>query len=203
MNSALEQFELNIQRARTLAAIHNVLGIRTTKALDTSDILRSALVLAVSALDQYVHEVVRLGLLEIYGGRRAHTPTSLKFGVSLGRALQILVEPEDDSWLDTEIRERHSWQSFEHPDRIADAIRLISDVSIWDTVARDLTYDTSDVKRRLGLIVDRRNKITHEADLDPSFPNMRWPIDDEMVFDAITFIAQVVQSIHKAVSEPL
>ena len=41
MNSALEQFESNIQRTRTLVAIHNVLGTRTTSALDTSDILRS------------------------------------------------------------------------------------------------------------------------------------------------------------------
>ena len=73
MNSALAQFELNAQRAHTLTAIHNVLGSRTTRALDTSDILRSALVLAVSALDQYVHEVVRLGVLEIYRGRRTHT----------------------------------------------------------------------------------------------------------------------------------
>lgn len=202
MNSALEQFESNIQRTRTLAAIHNVLGTRTTSALDTSDILRSALVLAVSALDQYVHEIVRLGILEIYRGRRTHTSSSLKFGVSLRSALQIRVTPEDDSWLDSEIREHHSWQSFEHPDRIADAIRLISDMSLWDTVASDLGSDTSDVKQRLKLIVDRRNKITHEADIDPSFPNARWPIDDQMVFDSITFVEQVVHSIHKAVAGP-
>ncbi len=200
MNSALEQFESNIQRTRTLAAIHNVLGTRTTSALDTSDILRSALVLAVSALDQYIHEIVRLGILEIYHGRRTHTSSSLKFGVSLRGALQIRVAPEDDSWRDSEIRGHHSWQRFEHPDRIADAIRLILDMSLWDTVASDLGSDTPDVKQRLKLIVDRRNKLTHEADIDPRFPNTHWPIDDQMVFDSITFIEQVVHSIHKAVA---
>jgi len=200
MNSALEQFELNIQRTRTLASIHNALGTRTTRALDTSDILRSVLVLAVSALDQYVHEIVRLGMLEIYHGQRPHTSSSLKFSVSLKSALQINIAPEDDSWLDSEVREHHSWQSFEQPDRIADAVRLISDVSLWDTVASDLGSVTTDVKQRLSLIVDRRNKIAHEADIDPSFPNMRWPIDDQMVFDSITFIERLVYSIHKAVN---
>ena len=199
MNSALEQFESNIQRTRALAAIHNVLGTRTTSALDTSDILRSALVSAVSALDQYIHEIVRLGILEIYRGLRTNTLSWLKFEVSLGNALQIRAAPDDDSWLDSEIRERHSWQSFEHPDRVADAIRLISDVNLWDTVASDLGSVTADVKQRLKLIVDRRNKIAHEADIDPSFPNTRWPIDDQMVSDSTTFIEQVVHSIHKAV----
>lgn len=202
MNLALEQFESNIQRTRTLATLHSVLGTRTTSALDTSDILRSALVLTVSALDQYVHEIVRLGILEIYRGRRPYTSSSLKFSVSLRSALQIRIAPADDSWLDNEIREHHSWQSFEHPDKIADAIRLISDVSLWDTVASDLGSVAPDVKQRLKLIVDRRNKITHEADIDPSFPNTRWPIDDQMVFDSITFIEQVVYSIHKAMAGP-
>lgn len=202
MNAALEQFESNIQRTRTLAALHKALGTRTTGALDTSDVLRSALVLAVSALDQYIHEIVRLGMLEIYRGNRAHALLWLKFEVSLRGALQIRMSPNDESWLDNEIRERHSWQAFEQPDRIADAIRLISDARLWEAVASDLGLDTPDVKQTLKLIVDRRNKIAHEADINPSFPSARWPVDDEMVLDSIAFIEGVVRSIQKAVSGP-
>ena len=202
MNSAFEQFQANIQRTRILFGIHDVLKTQITGALDISDILRSALVMAVSALDQYVHEIVRLGILEIYRNERNITIPSLKFNVSLGSVRRCLVDPSDISWLDSEIRERHSWQSFEHPDRIADAIRLISDMSLWETVASDLGSDTDYIKQRIKLIVDRRNKIAHEADIDPSFPNTRWPIDDQMVIETVTFIEQVVLSIHNAIAKP-
>ena len=201
MNSALEQFKSNIERTRIVFGIHDTLKTQTTGVLDISDILRSALVMAVSALDQYIHEIVRLGILEIHRSERNITIPSSKFNVSLGSVRQCLINPSDISWLDNEIRERHSWQSFEHPDKIADAIRLISDISLWETVASDLGYDADYIKQRIKLIVDRRNKIAHEADIDPSFPNTRWPIDDQMVIETVTFIEQVVLSIHKAIAK--
>lgn len=43
--------------------------VEATSALDVSDMLRAALVLAVRALDYYVHEVVTLGMLEIHRGQ--------------------------------------------------------------------------------------------------------------------------------------
>ena len=70
------------------------------------------------------------------------------------------------------------FSSFQQPDKIADAIRLFSDVKLWQQVALELAIPEQDVKARLKLIVDRRNKIAHEADVDPSFPNMRWPITE-------------------------
>jgi|GEM_PF-6315446 len=66
-----------------------------------------------------------LGYWEIYQGKRDGTIQSLKFMVSLGSVRQCLIDPSNMTWLDDEVREHHSWQSFEHPDRIADAIRLI------------------------------------------------------------------------------
>lgn len=47
-----------------------------------------------------------------------------------------------------------------------------------------------DIKDRLDLIVDRRNKIAHEADIDPSYPDTRWPIDEQLVSDTVGFIEQ-------------
>ncbi|MEY3827430.1 MAG: hypothetical protein RLZZ148_2249, partial [Cyanobacteriota bacterium] len=57
MQSALDQFYISIQRVRDLIALYHSLTAQTTSAVDLSDILRSALVLAVSALDYYIHEV--------------------------------------------------------------------------------------------------------------------------------------------------
>lgn len=59
MQSAFNQFHISISRVRDLIAVHNSVKAISTPALDLSDILRAALVLSVSALDYYVHEVVR------------------------------------------------------------------------------------------------------------------------------------------------
>jgi hypothetical protein len=48
------------------------------------------------------------------------------------------------------------------------------------------------------LIVDRRNKIAHQADIDPTLGlGNRWNIDELMVGDVVNFIEQVVESIHQ------
>lgn len=247
MQSAIDQFRISIERVRDLISLHNSIKSQATAALDLSDILRAALVLVVSALDYYIHEVVTLGMLEIYRGTRSEPSVNRnatqsafsRFQVSLGNASEdrkvaididswILTEIQqnygDDflqqshkisdlipiisntilnrlnhnSWLEAEIRESLSYKSFQDPDKIADAIRLISDKKLWDEVANKMGRTTKDIKQQLNFIVDRRNKIAHEADIDPSFGlGNRWPIDEVMVNDAVDFIEQVVESIHQ------
>lgn len=247
MLSALNQFRISIARVRDLISIHNSVKAQSTPALDLSDILRAALVLAVSALDYYIHEVVTLGMLEIHRGQRSEPnfpPNSSqsafsRFQVSLGGARQerliamdistwleseiqqsqgslflqqsytvsallpvisssVLNKLNNVSWLEDEIRERLGYQSFQQPDKIADAIRLISDKKLWDEVAAKLGKSARDVKQQLSAIVDRRNKIAHKADIDPTFGiGSRWYIDEILVSDAVNFVEQVVESIHQ------
>ena len=100
--------------------------------------------------------------------------------------------------MEDEIRERLGYQSFQQPDKIADAIRFISDKKLWDEVATKLGKPTKDVKQQLGAIADRRNKIAHEADIDPTFGiGSRWYIDEILANDAVNFIELVVESIHQ------
>ncbi|BBD66667.1 hypothetical protein NIES4072_60590 [Nostoc commune NIES-4072] len=247
MQSALDQFRISIQRVRDLIALHTSVKTQATAALDLSDILRAALVLTVSALDYYIHEVVTLGMLEIHRGQRAEPTSSAntaqsafsRFQVSLGSAREdrriaidiaswiesdiqqvyganflqqshtisglipaisnsILNRLNNTSWLEDEIRERLSYQSFQQPDKIADAIRQISDKKLWDEVATKMSQPSKNIKQQLALIVDRRNKIAHEADIDPTLNiGNRWYIDESMVGDTVDFIEQVVESIHQ------
>lgn len=249
MLPALDQFRISIARVRDLISIHSSVKAQSTLALDLSDLLRAALVLAVSALDYYVHEVVTLGILEIHRGQRPEPNTSpntsqsafARFKVSLGGARQerliatdiaswledeiqqsqgdsflnekhnlsnllpvisssILNRLNNTSWLEDEVRESLGYQSFQHPDKIADAIRLISDKKLWDEVSVKLDMPAKDVKQQLIAIVDRRNKIAHEADIDPTFGiGSRWNIDEILVNDAVNFIEEVVESIHQTI----
>ncbi|MHA6903694.1 HEPN domain-containing protein [Ralstonia syzygii subsp. celebesensis] len=104
------------------------------------------------------------------------------------------------AWLESEIRERHSFLSFQQPDKIADAIRLFSGVRLWSEVAARLGHDESSTKATLRLIVDRRNKIAHEADIDPSFPGSRWPIGEADAAQCKDFLSGLVEAIHATLS---
>ncbi|WP_287659641.1 MULTISPECIES: HEPN domain-containing protein [unclassified Microcystis] len=179
MQLAIEQFRLSIARVRDLIAIHNSLKSQTTPAPDVSDILRAALVLTVSALDYYIHEVVTLGMLEIYRGQRSEPSAFSRFKVSLNGARQerliaisigswleneiqqnygsffgqesrsisevlpmienlLTNKLNSNHWLEAEIREKLSYESYQQPNKIADAIRLISAKELWKEVASKL-----------------------------------------------------------------
>lgn len=178
----------------------DTLAAMTTMVIDLTDLHRASLVLGVSALDFFVHEFVRLGMLEVNQGCRPTTVAYLSFKIPLSAAGLGIANSPQDAWLDQAIRDAHSWPSFQHPDKIADAIRLISAVKLWDSVACQLGTDAQQVKARLITIVDRRNKIAHEADMDPTNLGTQWPIDSVPVNDALRFIDTVVKAIFAAVA---
>lgn len=200
MQAAIEQFRANIERVRDLGAVERALSVQTTNALDLSDILRAEIVLVVSALDHYVHEITRLGMLDIYRGNRAPSPAFARFNVSMASVLLVASNRGNESWLEREIRNRHGHQSFQRPDSIADAVRMFADVQLWEEVARRVGTSASDIKERLGLIVDRRNQIAHEADMNRSYPMARWHIDADMVAGIVDFIEQIAEAIYDVVA---
>ena len=198
MQQAIEQFRRNVQRVRDLGSLYQALSSQTTQALDLSDLLRSQWVMSVSALDHYVHELVRVEMLEAFRGNRVRTDAFLRFQVSLESALTVAAALGNDQWLEEQIRTRNGYRSFQHPDHIADAIRLISDEPLWNSVTAHLQTMPNDVRGRLRVIVDRRNKIAHEADMYPSHGGVEvlWPIDVVQADEAIAFVEGLVEAIH-------
>ncbi len=201
-------FRVNVSRSRDLASIARAIDTaQTTGALDTSDILRASLMMALSSLDYFIHAIVRVGMLEAYRAERVRTPDFLRFQVTLEAILQASSEGDSEAWLDQQIRDSHGHQSFQTPESIADAVRLIiSGPLLWDEVAQLQGIDTQEVRDRLKLIVQRRNKIAHEADIMPdyagqiAYSDLRSPIDPSMVGDAVDFIEQVAEAIYELVS---
>lgn len=200
MPSALELFSSNIDRIKVLHAIQGNFESKVTEVVDLSDILRSELVLIVSALDHYVHEIIRFGMIESWMGRKEQTNAFLKYPVEVGLTKRLHSDANPLLLFDEHIRARHSYQSFQHPDRIAEAIRLISTVSLWEEVGKIIGRSARDIRSELALTVDRRNKIAHEADVDPSYPDTRWPINRTTVENAIELVVDVVHAIDKLVS---
>ena len=157
--------------------------------------------MGVSALDLYVHEVVRLGMLECFRAQRARTDAFDRFQVTLGSTIQAISIPGSDVWLDEQIRDRLGHRTFQQPEDIAEAIRYISNVELWNSVALQLQSTSKDVRDRLRLVVDRRNKIVHEADSNPTYGQIGilWPLNATQADDAVAFIESVAESVHTVV----
>lgn len=198
MLKAIEDFRKNIDRVRHLGGLNKAMQSLLTSVVDTSDIFRAQIVLGVSALDCYIHEVTVLGMVEIFEGKRLPTPAFSKFRVPMNLVLGS-GGAVTSGWFESEVRERHSFLSFQQPDKIADAIRLFSAEQLWSKVSVKLAFSEKDVKDRLTLIVDRRNKIAHEADLAPGCPAVPWPINESDVTSALAFISRVCEAIHETV----
>jgi len=202
MLAAHSRFAANLNRARDLRALVVNLKASTAGTLDLTDILRAAIVSAVSALDTFIHEITRIGMVEIYRAIRPKTDAFGRFTVSMDSVLLGMATPANVQWLEEEIRRQPGWLSFQLPDKVADAIRLFCGKKLWDEVGIHLGIDAKSAKNRLALIIDRRNKIAHESDMDPSAPGARWPIDESLVQDAIDTLEQIANAIYHVITTP-
>ncbi len=198
MKTALEQLNQEIQRVRNLIAIYDYLMADPQNSHDASDILRSCIVLGISALDAFVHDVVRIGMMQILrddGNGRPQTQAYKGFKFTL----QQIHFDSDYSWLERRVYEEHSEKSFQNPKAIAEAIKHISEKDLWKEVSKELSDISADqIKQRLKLIVTRRNQIAHEADMDKELsPPSKRSIDSKDVKEYVDFIENLANAMYE------
>jgi hypothetical protein len=134
-------------------------------------------------------------MMDVHRGARPTTAAFDRFPVKLAPARVGIANPTSDAWLDAEIRDVHVIKAFQKADAIADAIRLCSPVELWVAIGAQLGIPPQDVRIRVNLVVDRRNQIVHEFDIDPTTPGARWPITAAQASDAAAFISRVGEAI--------
>lgn len=194
MTQALIKFERDFGYARNLLNLSATVDSLTTEAVDVSDMNRATLVAGVSAMDAYVHGVVRELMVATSMGLRPSTDAFSRFVVPMSAVDQAATFPSG-VWLDAVVADRHSHLSFQQPEKIADAIRLVSGIALWNEIGAVLGEDPTTLKTRLKLLIDRRNQIVHEADAMPTPPHERRPIVYEDAADALTFTETLVVTI--------
>lgn len=187
MIEARRNFIANIERAEAIGQVHAALSEQVTSVIDLSDLLRFEISQSVGAIDCLIHDAVLIGMLEVIQGVRSPTDQFLKFNLSMNTMMKFK-EGDDISLIEREIRERHGHLSFQMPDKIAEAFRLISSVDLWTELESRLKRPKKQLKQELSLIVDRRNKIVHEGDLSPVFPRKPWPISANDASNSRKFI---------------
>ena len=196
-------------RADVLATLHAYCTANVAAALNPEELLRAEWAMRVSALDLYVHELVAQNLLAIFEGSRPICPGYSKLQVSSDVLMTIhkagagLVS---STTFDLEMRSRLGRITFQFPDDIADGIRMISPIELWNDIARyygatnaTLKADCQALRGTLTQIVNRRNKIVHEGDLQPGIPRAAWPISRVDVDHVTQTIIRIVTALEAIV----
>ena len=171
--------------------------------LDSSDLLRWEWVLAVSALDKYIHDIVAAGMVEQYLNRRPTTPKFDAFQLSMNVIYNISVAPVPEIEFRNEVIRKNSYLAFQEPSKIADALSFIwNETNKWDVISSKMAspIDSATLKTKLKNIVLRRNQIVHEGDcLSANIPLVQQPISLTDTEDVINFITELVDAIDSCV----
>lgn len=201
MQRAYDQFQDNMRYIKELDALFIHLKDNLHLPNDLTDILRAEWVYCVSALDKLVHELVRIGMIEAFQGTRIHTNKFSSFGVTTNTLTSSLAGtvPPPEYWFEQEIIERHKTLAFQAPEKIADALSLIwNEQHKWQALAIAIGIDQTTLTTQLKTIINRRNQIVHESDLD-LVTGIRNNIDKTDINDVITYIEKLSEAIFNAV----
>ena len=198
MIQAKNNFDRNLSYVNDIGSIYDeVVRLAPTLTTQASQLLRSQFVLLVSALDTYIHDIVRIGILQVYQGSR---PVSKNLG-RLSFTYNDLSELEAQSpmmktpTLEQIIRRINSEDSYQSSKSIEYALAVIGVTGIWSKLSSKLTMRPDDIKTKLDLIVRRRNQIAHESDYNPSTGGQR-DINKDELDKTKSFILHLIDAIH-------
>lgn len=198
MTNALNTFCSLIAQAETSKGLFCYLREQRIP-IDTSDLLRWQWVLAVSALDKYIHDIVRIGMVQEFQGTKPQTEKYKAFRIDMDSYIYLSSAVSPEIVFENEIFRQHSHLSFQYPEKIADALSYIwTQNNKWETISQNMATPISakDLKTKLTNIIVRRNQIVHEGDcIVTVFPIQQQPMQASDVEDVIAFITELVHAI--------
>jgi hypothetical protein len=160
MLNAKGVFHRNISQANELGGLYDYLSTSVAIPEQFEDLLRSQVVNAVSAFDK----------LKIFENQRPSTSKYLSETIAIQHLPSLLASavPPPPVRFEEIVREKLSKLSFQDPTKVADGLSYIwNEPQRWQQIALGLGMSDDEAKRKLRLIITRRNAIVHEADLDP------------------------------------
>lgn len=161
----------SIRRAeRFLSLADNALPIDKVK----NDLRRMALVMAVAAIDSYMHALVSRRIADIR--RSADLPKKLSgLDISFSDLANLAdsaiaaqrAEKRSRPWVQVKssLQRRLLKETFQSYDQVAMALSMAGIKEPWKKICAELKEANSDTKKWLDTLVHRRNQIVHEGDL--------------------------------------
>lgn len=196
----INNFRLNISSVRQLDNVYLLIKDKfPVLEEDLFEILRAEFVLSVSALDCYIHDLLRSRIVETYDGRRLTNKLIDEFSIPLvfAKAIDNSSKMNDKlAVLENAIRHVNSTESYQSPRSIEKALGIIGLRKIWSALSSMIGIPADDIQKRLSLIIFRRNKIAHESDFD-YLTCKKNPISHSDTVSVVNFIEQLCESIEK------
>ena len=182
-------FRRNRERILNLSAVYDYwVGQAPLLQTQLDEVLRAELVQTVSAFDTFIHDCVRIGIVNKFISSGVLSSSLKEYPIPFEdfEAINALLNMNDKAlYLDGVIKKVNSKDSYQSPKSVEYALGLIGVTNIWSKVAPRL---------ELGNIVNRRNKIAHESDLNPLGVSLN-PITKPEVDNVLTFFYGLVINI--------
>lgn len=186
----LDRFNSNIDDIRShFQTADDLLALQPPKQTAAEDIWRSQIVFLDSALDFYIHEIVKYGIVKMFNGDWAESTDYKKMKVRLSFAVDLAQNPNSASKLLEEIDEMNKYSCFMGAKKLKEQLVFI-----------DVNYSlrNSD-KKLLNDLYNRRNQIAHQSDRIPG-QQQKQPISKRYVEDFINKIESfVVNNLHPVI----
>lgn len=192
-------FDANIAYTQSLHLAYLYLSDKKVAAVDISELLRAEWVLIVGAMDCYIHDIVCKHMHALVSSGST-TSELLPNGLANYKMPMASVkdlydansQAEKEALLMKYLRQTLHEYSFESGQTIEYAMSYIGVRKIWSQLAGRLHSDTETIKKKLALIVHRRNVIAHQSDIADYTKMEKQEIAPEDIDDAKKFIVEFV-----------
>lgn len=190
MFNARSIFLASVAESRQSTVLYDYLNRQIRVPVSYDDLLRGQVVIVVAAFDKLIHDLIRIGMCQIFSGLRPVTPKYQceKITIQMHSDLVAASLPPKEFIFEKAISEKLALLSFQKHDKIADGLSLIWNENYkWNKIGGVMGETGPFVSKKISLIANRRNSIVHESDMNP-LTNYKTPIDRSECADITNFI---------------
>ncbi len=199
--AAFQELCNNLDYARDLVNGGKHLERLKVAAFDVADLYRSAWVQAVSALDHWVHRELydrALGFALNVDEERPPKFFNLRIPMRMFEDVHHHRSRTLQEAFAEHLRDHFGYQSFQAPEKIKLALAHVTAEPLWQNVEKQVDSAVDRIKD----IVNRRNRIAHEADRDPDDGTRRLPISADDATQAIDDVQGIAAAIAVVLGRP-
>lgn len=192
----LKQFNNSIEVVRQKDEIIQFLSAHGQSTLE---IRQSQIILLMSALDLYIHDIVKYCIIQKFNGNQTKTKQYKELLIPMQSVELAIQNPESSDWLDEVITSINQYKSFTSYGKIKNQLEAVGLKSkkINELVLKiESDFGVSNLIEKLRLL---RNRLAHQD--QQSITSLESELTEEKINQYIDFIYQLVQDIHQTIIE--
>lgn len=192
----LKQFNNSIEVVRQKDEIIQFLSAHGQSTLE---IRQSQIILLMSALDLYIHDIVKYCIIQKFNGNQTKTKQYKELLIPMQSVELAIQNPESSDWLDEVITNINQYKSFTSYGKIKnqlEAVGLKSKKFKELLLKTESDFGVSNLIEKLRLL---RNRLAHQD--QESINSLESELTEEKINQYIDFIYQLVQDIHQTIIE--